>query len=172
MAASSSPSPDAQINSVQQAIREYNPKASLVYAFTGDQNDGVKARQVAEAQISGGVDFIIVAVNLGTYGVIEAVQAAKTPGLMTTFTTDKYHMAPKVLTTSLLSDFRKPYLEIVSRVLKGERGGYYEFKPGTGMELSEIRNVPPDTVAKVTSVFREVVAGKPLPEIMDRIVTP
>jgi len=162
----------AQINSVQQAIREYNPKASLVYAFTGDQNDGVKARQVAEAQIAGGVDFIIVAVNLGTYGVIEAVQAAKTPVLMTTFTTDKYHMAPKVLTTSLLSDFRKPYLEIVSRVLKGERGGYYEFKPGTGMELSEIHNVPPDTVARVTSVFREVVAGKPLPEIMDRIVTP
>jgi basic membrane lipoprotein Med (substrate-binding protein (PBP1-ABC) superfamily) len=162
----------AQINSVQQAIREYNPKASLVHAFTGDQNDAVKARQVAEAQIAGGVDFIIVAVNLGTYGVIEAVQAAKTPVLMTTFTTDKQQMAPKVLTTSLLSDFRKPYVEIVRRVLKGERGGYYEFKPGTGMELSAMHNVPPETAAKVASVFREVVAGKPLPEIMDRIVSP
>lgn len=163
---------NAQINSVQQALREYNSKASLVYAFTGDQNDPVKARQAAETQIASGVDFIVIAVNLGTYGVVEAAQAAKTPVLVTTFTTDKYATAPKVMTTSLLSDFRKPYVEIVRRVLQGERGGYYEFKPGTGMDLSEIHNVPPDVAAKVTAVFREVVAGKPLPEIMDRIVSP
>jgi basic membrane protein A len=162
----------AQINSVQQAIKEYNPRASLVYAFTGDQNDPVKARQVAEAQIGGGVDFIIIAVNLGAYGVLEAAQAARSPVLVSTFTTDKYQTAPKVMTTSLLADFRKPYLEIVRRVLKGERGGYYEFKPGTGMDLSEIHNVPPDVAAKVSAVFREVVAGKALPEIMDRIVGP
>jgi hypothetical protein len=57
-------------------------------------------------------------------------------------------------------------------VLKGERGGYYEFKPGTGMDLSEIRNTSPDVASKVTAVFREVVAGKPLPEIMDKIIVP
>jgi basic membrane protein A len=162
----------AQINSVQQALREHNPKASLVYTFTGDQNDPVKARQAAEAQIGGGVDFIIIAVNLGTYGVLEAAKAAKGRVLLTTFTTDKYDLAPTVLTTSLLADFRKPFVEIVRRVLAGERGGYYEFKPGTGMDLSPIRNVPAEVSAKVTAVFAEVVAGKELPEIMDRIVTP
>jgi basic membrane protein A and related proteins len=163
---------NAQINSVQQAIKEYNPKASLVYAFTGDQNDPVKARQAAEAQIGSGVDFIVIAVNLGTYGILEAAQAAKGRVLLSTFTTDKHEQAPKVLTASLLSDYRKPYVEIVRRVLAGERGGYYEFKPGTGMDLTPIRNVPPDVSAKVTAAFAEVVAGKELPEIMDRIVTP
>jgi basic membrane protein A len=163
---------NAQINSVQQAIKEHNPKASLVYAFTGDQNDPVKARQAAEAQIGSGVDFIVIAVNLGTYGIIEAAQAAKSRVLLSTFTTDKYELAPKVLTASLLSDYRKPYVEIVRRVLAGERGGYYEFKPGTGMDLSPIHNVPSGVSAKVTAVFAEVVAGKELPEIMDRIVTP
>ena len=162
----------AVINAIQQAIREYNPKASLVHGFTGDQNDGVKARQVAESQIAGGVDFIIIAVNLGAYGVIEAAQAARSPVLVSTFTTDKYQMAPKVMTASLLADFRKPYVEILRRVLKGERGGYYEFAPGTGMALSEIRNVPPEAAAKTTAAFRDVVAGKALAEIMDRIVAP
>lgn len=163
---------NAQINSVYQALKEYNPKASLVYAFTGDQNDPVKARQAAEAQIASGVDFIVIAVNLGAYGVMEAAKAARTPVLVSTFTTDKYEMAPKVMTASLLADFRKPYVEIVRRVVKGERGGYYEFKPGTGMDISEIRNTPPDVVSKVTAAFREVVAGKALPEIMDKIVVP
>lgn len=162
----------AEINSIQQAIKEYNPKASLVYAFTGDQNDSVKARQVAEAQIASGVDFIIIGVNLGTYGVLEAAQAAKSRVLVSVFTTDKYQVAPKVMTTSLLSDFRKPYVEIVRRVRDGERGGYYEFKPGTGMDLTEIHNVPPDVAAKVTSVFREVVGGKPLAEVTDKILVP
>ena len=163
---------NAQINSIQQALKEYNPKAQLVHVFTGDQNDPVKARQAADAQIGAGVDFIIIAVNLGTYGVLEAAQAAKSPVLVTVFNTDKYQSAPKVTAASLLADFRPPYVEIVRRVLKGERSGYYEFKPGTGMDLSEIRNTPPEVVAKVTAVFREVVAGKPLPEIMDRIVAP
>lgn len=162
----------AVINSIQQAVLEYNPKAVLVHGFTGDQNDGVKARQVAETQIAGGVDFIVIAVNLGAYGVIEAAQAAKRPVLVSTFTTDKYQMAPKVMTASLLADFRKPYVEILGRILKGERGGYYEFGPGTGMELSEIRNVSPDVAGLAGGAFREVVARKPLLEITDRLVIP
>lgn len=162
----------AVINAVQQAVKEHNPKAQLVYAFTGDQNDPVKGRQAAEAQIGAGVDFIIIALNLGTYGILEAAQAAKGPVLVSTFTTDKFAMAPKVLTTSLLADYGKPYVEIVGRVLKGERAGYYEFKPGTGMELAAIRNVPPEAAAAAAGAFREVAAGKPLAEVTDKIVAP
>jgi len=92
--------------------------------------------------------------------------------LLSTFTTDKYELAPKVLTASLLADYRKPFVEIVRRVLAGEQGGYYEFKPGTGLDLSPIRNVPAEVSATVKAVFAEVVAGKDLPEIMDRIVAP
>ncbi len=162
----------AAINSVQLAIKEYNPKVQLVYTFTGDQNDPTKARQAAEAQIDGGVDFIIIQVNFGTYGVLEAAQAAKVPVLVSGFTTDKFSLAPKVVTTSLLTDYRKPYVEIVGRILRGERGGYYEFKPGTGIDLAPIHNIPSDVAAKVAGAFRELVAGKPIPEIMDKVVAP
>src|SRR2546428_646835 len=67
-----------------------------------------------------------------------------------------------------VGDFTKPYREMVGRIVKGAKGGDYEMRPGSGMELSDIRTVPPEVAAKVRAVFREVVAGKPLPEITDK----
>jgi len=128
----------------------------------------VKARQTAEAQIAAGADFIVVFVNLGLSGVIEAVKAAPRPVLLTTFYTEKWDLAPKNLTVSLVFDFNKPYHEIVGKILKGERTGYYEMRPGSGMELSDIRNVPPGVADKTRAIFREVVAGKSIPEIVDK----
>ena len=156
------------VNSVAQAIRDHNPRAQFVYNFVGDFNDPVKARQTAEAQIADGADFLVVFVNLGLSGVIEAVKAASKPVLVTTFYTEKWDLAPKHLTVSLVFDFNKPYHEIVGRVLKGERTGYYEMRPGSGMELSDIRNVAPEVAGKVRAVFKDVVGGKSIPEIVDR----
>jgi hypothetical protein len=45
-------------------------------------------------------------------------------------------------------------------------------RPGSGIELSEIRHVSPETASRVTALFREIAGGKALPEITDRIVTP
>ncbi len=162
----------AAINHIQHGLREVNPQAQLVHTFTGDQNDPVKARQAAEAQIDKGVDFLIIQVNFGTYGALEAAQAAKTPVLASGFTTDKSAIAPKVMTTSVLTDYRKPYVEAVGRILKGERGGYHEFRPGTGIDLAPIRLVPSEVAAKAMEAYREVAAGKPIPEVMDRILNP
>jgi basic membrane protein A len=156
------------VNSVHQAIKDVNPKAQLVYNWVGDFNDPVKARQTAEAQIAAGADFIVVFVNLGLSGVIEAVKAAPRPVLVTTFYTEKWDLAPKNLAVSLVFDFNKPYSEIVGKILKGERTGYYEMRPGSGMELSDIRNVPADVANRTRAIFKEVVGGKPIPEILDR----
>ena len=158
----------ATANALQQAIRDHNPQASLIYNFIGDFNDPVKARQTAEAQIAAGADVLVTFVNLGIYGVAEAAKAAAKPVLVTTLYTEKWDTAPKNMTVALVFDFTRPYREIVGRILKGEKGGYYEMRPGSGMELSDIRNVPPEVAARVRAVFREVVAGKPLPEITDK----
>ena len=162
----------AIVNALLQALKEYNPSATLVHTHIGDFNDPVKARQVAEAQIAGGVDFIVGFVNLGMYGVVEAAKASQKPVLLTTFNTEKRDLAPTHITASLLTDFGTPYKEIVGRILKGERSGYYEMRPGSGMELSDIRNVPQHVPEKVKAIFKEVVAGKPLPEITDRVISP
>jgi basic membrane protein A len=159
-------------NAVLTAMKEYNPKAELIYPFIGDFNDPVKARQTAEAQLAANADFLVTFVNLGVYGVAEAVKASPKGALITTLYTEKWDSAPRHMSVSLLFDFAKPYREVVSRILKGENAGYYEMRPGSGFELSEIRHVPPEVATKVKALFRDIAAGKSLPEITDRIVTP
>jgi basic membrane protein A len=161
----------SSLNAVKQAVKDHNPKAQVIYNLIGDFNDPVKARQTTEAQIASGVDFVVVFVNLGLSGVIEAIKASGKPVLLTTFYTEKWDLSPKNMTVSLTFDFTKPYKEIVGRILKGERTGYYEMRPGSGMELSEVRNVPPGVSDKVRAIFKDVVAGKGLPpEITDKII--
>jgi basic membrane lipoprotein Med (substrate-binding protein (PBP1-ABC) superfamily) len=158
-------------NSVKQALKDNNPKAQLIWNHIGDFNDPVKARQTTEAQIGAGVDFVVVFVNLGLSGVVEAIKASQKPVLLTTFYTEKWELAPKNMTVSLLFDFTKPYKEMVGKILKGERTGYYEMRPGSGMELSEVRNVSPEAAAKAKAIFKEVVDGKrTFPEITDKVV--
>jgi hypothetical protein len=71
---------------------------------------------------------------------------------------------------SLLVDFVEPYKEVVARIAKGERKGYYEMRPGRGMSLSDVRNVSPEVAAKVKAIFQDVASGsKTLPEITDKM---
>lgn len=157
-------------NAVLHAIKDHNPKAQLLWNHIGDFNDPVKGRQTAETQIAAGADFIINFVNLGLYGVVEAAKATPKPVLLTTLYTEKWDLAPKHFAVAMVFDFAKPYKEIVGRILKGEATGYYEMRPGSGIELSEIRNVSPEVRDKVKGVFKEVVAGKQLPEIIDKVL--
>ncbi len=160
----------ASLNAVHQAIRELNPQAAFLYAFTGDQNDAVRARQTAESQITSGVDQIVVSVNLGVYGIFEAAKAAGHPVFVTSYYTDKRASSPRQFTASLLLNFSRPYTEIVGQILNGARHGYTEMRPGHGMDLSPIYNTPRDVVERVRAIFQEVVRGKAIPEIADRIV--
>ncbi|GBD28620.1 Purine-binding protein [bacterium HR31] len=161
----------ASLNAVFQAVGKYNPRAEVLYTFVGDQNDPVKARQAAESQIAAGVDFIVISVNLGTVGVIEAARAARRPVLLTTFYTDKSSYAPQHFTTSLVSNFGKPYVEVVRQILAGRRSGYYEMRPGAGFGLTPPRNVPPEVSRRVQEVWRAVVLRQErIEEVTDRIV--
>ena len=161
----------ASLNAVKQAAQDTDPSVQVQYAFIGDQNDPVKARETTAAQIDAGVDFVVVSVNLGVQGVAEAAKAAPKPVLFTTYYTDKPDLAPKLLSVSLLSDFSTPYLQMVRSIQAGTRGGYLEMRPGSGFRLSEIRNAPPDAATRAQQAFDAVASGsKQLPEIVDRIV--
>jgi basic membrane protein A len=161
----------ASLNAVFQATDRYNRSAEVIYAFVGDQNDPVRARQGAEAQIAAGVDFIIIVVNLGAVGVIEAARAARRPVLLTTFYTDKTSLAPQHFASSLLLNFQKPYVEVMRRIIRGERTGYYEMRPGAGMELLPPKNVPGEVTTRINEIFRAIVRREEkIDEVIDRIV--
>ena len=61
----------------------------------------------------------------------------------------------------------------MGRILKGETTGYWEMRPGSGFELSELHNVPPEVAAKAKAIFADVVGNKiQIQEVTDRIVAP
>ncbi|MBI2207098.1 MAG: BMP family protein [Candidatus Rokubacteria bacterium] len=163
----------SSLNAVYTAIKETNPKAELKYAFVGDQNDPLKARQSAQAMIGEGADVIVSQLNLGVIGVTEAVKASGKPVIVTTFYTDKHTSAPAVYATSLLLDFNQAYRDVVGSILKGQRTGQYAMRPGQAMSLAPIHNIPADVGKRVEAVYRDVAAGKKVvPDILDKIVVP
>lgn len=155
-------------NSVNEAATKINPNIKVVYSFTGDQNDPVKARQAADAMISEGVDVIIDCLNAGVPGVEEAVLAAKTPVYMTTFSTDKTERAPERYLVSLLLDLKKPYTDMVGEIIKGKRTGFYEFKPAAGMLLSDFHNTPTDIVTEVKDTFSKIEKNELVPTLSNK----
>jgi basic membrane protein A len=161
----------SSLNAIKQAAKEAGPDVQVLDNFVGDQNDPVKARQTTASLIDSGVDFVIVSVNLGVNGVAEAAKAASKPVLFTTYYTEKKELAPQLLTTSLILDFPSTYVQTVKAIQGGTRGGYAEMRPGSGMRLSDITNVPPDAAARAREAFEAVAANrKEIPEIIDRVV--
>lgn len=150
----------AVVNTLDEAVKATNPDAKFVYSFTGDQNDPVKARQTAETMIADGVDFIIMWLNNGNFGILEAAKGSKDKVLLTTFYTDKTELAPDNFTTSLLFEFDKVFIDIFAELQKGKMGGYYEMKPGSGLSLSPLTNTPEDVSKEVMSTFDKIASGE------------
>jgi len=152
-----------EINAVKQAIKDLGSKATLEYVYAGDFNDPLKARQAAESLISRGVDVILSSVNLGNYGIYNALAEAKTPVYITVKYTDKSTQAPQNYLTADLFDFKVPLKEVVSRVLKGEKGGFLMLDYGEGKARYTqfpIKNVTDEINAKVKQIADDVASGK------------
>jgi basic membrane protein A len=151
----------AEAHAIQQAIDDSGLDVEFKAVWAGDLNDPTKGRQVADALIAEGCDVLLGALNLGMFGVFEAVKAAPNKVLVTVKYTDKYEYAPDNYATSLLYDFAGPLEEIYNRILAGETGGYYPLGFDTGVALQQpITNVDPEVVAEVDAIIADLVAGK------------
>ncbi|MDD5370067.1 MAG: BMP family protein [Anaerolineaceae bacterium] len=151
----------AEVHAMQQALKDQNLKVELKTVWTGDFNDPTKARQVADAMIADNVDVLVGSLNLGMFGVFESVKASDKSILVTAKYTDKSSFAPKNVVTSLLYDFKGPMKEIVGKIMKGEKGGYYPLGFATGVALqSPLQNVPTDTQAYIDGIVKDLKDGK------------
>ena len=151
----------AEVHAIQQALKEQNLDVELKTVWAGDFNDPTKARQVADAMIAEGVDVLVGSLNLGMFGVFEAVKASSTPVLVTAKYTDKTAYAPQNYITSLLYDFSGPLKDIVQKVQNGEKGGIYPLGFDTGVAVqSPLKNVPPELQAKVDQIVKDIQDGK------------
>lgn len=156
-----------EINAIKQAIKdlekENGKKVTLEYLYVGDFNDPLKTRQAAEGLISKGVDVIISAVNLGNFGLYNAVKEAEKPVYITTTYTGKKVQAPNNYLTSDLFNFIIPLTEVLNKLFAGEKSGYVLLEYGKGKaRYAEfpISNVSDDIQKKVQQIAEDVASGK------------
>jgi basic membrane lipoprotein Med (substrate-binding protein (PBP1-ABC) superfamily) len=149
------------LNAVNDAIQATDPSVELVYAFVGDFNDPVKTRQIAESMISEGVDFIIGHQNLGFFGIMEAAKAAPNQVLISGLYSDKIAMAPENYTAALLIQHDIVFVQVIEDIMAGTPGGYFEMKPGSGMDISQpIHNVSDEVSQAVLEAEQKIINGE------------
>lgn len=151
----------AEAHAIQQAITDSGLDVELKAVWAGDLNDPTKGRQVADALIAEGCDVLMGSLNLGMFGVFEAVKAAPDKVLVTAKYTDKKEYAPDNYMTSLLYDFSGPLTEIFDKIAAGETGGYYPLGFDTGVALqTPISNVDETVVKEMDTIIADLVSGK------------
>ena len=151
----------AEVHAVQQALKDLGSNAQFTYVWVGDFNDPTKARELADAMIGDGIDVIMASLNLGVYGVFEAVKKAPSPVLVTAKYTDKSFFAPQNYVTAALYDYKKPLVEIVGKIMNGETKGIYPLGFDTGVAVQlPLQNVPEQVNTEVTQIVADILSGK------------
>jgi len=151
----------AEVHAVQQAFGDLGSNAQITYVWVGDLNDPAKAREVAKAMIDDGIDVIMASLNLGVYGVFEAVKQAPFPVLVTAKYTDKSSFAPQGYVTAALYDYKQPLVEIVGKIMNGETKGVYPLVFGTSVVVQlPLMNVPEQVNTEVTQIVADILSGE------------
>ncbi len=151
----------AEAHAVQQAVDDSGLDVDVTFVWAGDFNDPTKARQVADALIAEGCDVIIGSMNLGMFGLFEAVKASEDKVLVTAKYTDKSSYAPENYITSFIYDFTIPLKSIYDSVQAGDLGGYYKLGFDTGAFIqTPLQNDDPSVATEVEAIIADVVSGK------------
>lgn len=151
----------AEVHAIQQAIDDLGLDVELKTVWVGDFNDPTKARELTDAMIAEDVDVIMGSLNLGMFGLFEAVKGASKPVWATAKYTDKSLYAPDNYITSVLYDWAGPLKEIVQKIMEGETGGYYPLGFDTGVALqSPLRNVSGELNSEIEQIVADIQSGK------------
>ena len=151
----------AEVHAMEQAISDMGADVELTPVWAGNFNDPTKARELAEAMIADGVDVVVGSLNLGMFGLFEAVKSAPNPVWATAKYVDKSSYAPDNYLTAVLYDFAGPLKEITQKIMNGERGGYYPLGFDTGVDIQlPLKNTSPEVNSAIEQLVKDVKAGK------------
>jgi basic membrane lipoprotein Med (substrate-binding protein (PBP1-ABC) superfamily) len=111
--------------------------------------------------ISEDVDVIVGSLNLGMFGLFEAVKNASTDVKATAKYVDKSTYAPEQYVTAVLYDWAAPLKEITQNIMEGETGGYYPMTFGTGFTLQlPLLNAPEEVSSEIEQIVADIAAGE------------
>ncbi|MEK6575532.1 MAG: BMP family protein, partial [Chloroflexota bacterium] len=162
------PTIKADQEAYEMALKQAQPDASVVAAYTGSWVDIPKAKEAALAQISAGVDVILANGDNANVG---AIQAAKEKGgvIVIGWTRDQSHLAPDNVAMSIVQHVDVILKNAIADIEAGTfKGGNYTV--GFAEGISGISPFGPmvsaDVQAAVNQAVEDVKAGKvTLPEI-------
>lgn len=164
-----------EINAVRQAVRRYQPRVRLHYLYVGDFNDPLNTRRVAEALIAQECDVLLSGVNLGNFGLFEAVKKARRKVFFTTTYTSKHGYAPDNYLCSDTVNYIPPIEQVVGDIIRqGIRSGYYPVSWGKGK--ARYINFPIHNISKalnddIQNIAEQVGTGKiVVPKILEKII--
>jgi basic membrane protein A len=151
----------SEVHAAQQAIDDLGLDVELKPVWVGDFNDPTKAREITDAMIAENVDVIMGSLNLGMFGLFEAVKSAPEQVLATAKYVDKSSFAPDNYITAALYDWEKPLKDIVQKIMAGETGGYYPMGFATGVAIQmPLRNVSDELNGEIEQIIADIQSGK------------
>ncbi|MCL4459942.1 MAG: BMP family protein [Chloroflexi bacterium] len=151
----------ADFENFKIAVKKYNPKATVVTAYTGSWEDIGKAKEAALAQIATGVDVILAngdAANIG------AIDAAKEKNIYAMgWTKDQTHLAPKHVLTSAIQSVEAIVLKSCTWAQEGKLGGK-NYKVGIADGVSALGPmgpmIPKEIQDEAKQLEKDLAAGK------------
>lgn len=163
----------ANLNGFIMGVRSVDPNVTVLYIFTGDWNDPVRAKQAAESLIAEGVDVLFYNLNLAQIGVHEAVRASGRRIWLMNPITDHRPINPDLIVTSLIYDFEYVYPYIVGQIMQGKKEGVVVMRVINDLltftPLKE--GIPEDAVQAFRQAVESIKKGNvTVPFIGDRII--
>jgi basic membrane protein A len=151
----------AEVHAMEQAIADLGLDVEVKPVWVGDFNDPTKARELTEAMMAEGADVIVGSLNLGMFGLFEAVKGAPGSVWATAKYVDKSNFAPDNYLTAALYDWEKPLNDIVQKIMEGETGGYYPmgFETGVAVQMP-LRNSSDEINSQIEQIAADVQSGK------------
>jgi basic membrane protein A len=151
----------AEVHAMEQAIDDLGSDVELKPVWVGDFNDPTKSRELTDAMIAEGADVIVGSLNLGMFGLFEAVKGAPGQVWATAKYVDKSNFAPDHYVTAVVYDWAGPLKDIVGKIMEGETGGYYPLGFDTGVAVQmPLRNVPDELNSEIEQIVADVQSGK------------
>lgn len=151
----------AEVHAMQQAISDLGADIELRTVWAGDFNDPTRARQLTDQMLAEDVDVVVGSMNLGMFGLFEAVKGAEGDVWATAKYTDKSTYAPDHYVTSVLYDFAGPIADILQRIQAGERGDYYPLGFDTGVAIQfPLQNVPEGLTDEIQQIVDQIEGGE------------
>lgn len=145
----------------ERCAQNVNPDIKVLGSFTGDFDDAVKAKEATTAQMEQGADVFAHSVNLGTYGMLEAIKSAPDVYIIGAEKREP-DLDPERYLSAVLIDYEQVMKQIIPLAEQGELGGFYEATLDKGSAIiAPFTDVVPEAVRNtVMEAQDQIIAGE------------